>query len=231
MARVGREVPEVHLPALQPQLLLRLLEVVRGQAVAEAARAGVEHHPEALAVVLQLDEVVAAAQAAELVLPAPGPRVLRDVPVVLDRDAVALRGAAPLAQRLGAAAHDLLEARLRDRLALRARAQARRAASRSRENSFTRSGVAALARDRGAQGGDAAADVVADRAHGQRAAGGDHAAHGHAVAVVRVRGDRDVEHAGEAARVLDLGPELSSASAKSASVMKMRTSPAVRGQR
>src|SRR5207247_9206926 len=97
----------------QAPRLARRREVVRGQAVADAARSRVVHDPEPLAVVLQLDEVVAAAQAPELGLAPPGPRVLRDVPPVLDGDAVAL-GRSPLrAQGLGPAAPHFLEPLLR----------------------------------------------------------------------------------------------------------------------
>src|SRR6185503_20424479 len=52
--------------------------------------------------------------------------------------------------------------------------------------------------------GDAAADVVAHGAHGESSAGGHHAADGHAVAVMRVRGEDGVADAGEPPRVLDL---------------------------
>jgi hypothetical protein len=98
-------------------------EVVLRQPMAEATRARVVHDPEPLAVVLQLDEVIAAAQAAELLLAAPGARALRHLPVVVHRDAVALRGAAPHTQRLGAAAQHLQEAFWPDALALRPGAQ------------------------------------------------------------------------------------------------------------
>jgi hypothetical protein len=61
-----------------------------------------------------------------------------------------------------------------------------------------------LARHLRAQGRHPAPDVVADRAHGQGTGGRDDAAHRHAVAVVRVRCEHDVEHAREAPRVADL---------------------------
>src|SRR5207247_4663032 len=93
------EVAEVHLPPLQAQLVHRALEEVRGQAVPEAAGAGVEHDPEPGAAVLQLDEVIAATQAAELVLPAPGARVPGDVPALVHGDAIALRRAPAAAHR------------------------------------------------------------------------------------------------------------------------------------
>jgi hypothetical protein len=70
----------------------------------------VEHDPEPFAVVLQLDEVVAAAKTAELRLASPGGRVLRDVPVVVDGDAVALGRPSARPQRFCPAAYDLLEA-------------------------------------------------------------------------------------------------------------------------
>ena len=183
---------------------MRPLEVVRGEAVPEAARAGVEHDPEPLAVVLQLDEVVAAAEAAELVLPAPGARVLRGCPSPRRRGcgrAPRCRGARPAPPRRRARSPGSAPCETDCPLAPAPRPT--RCMTR-REKSFTRSGVASVARDRGAQGGDAAADVVAHGAHGQRARGGHHAADGHAVAVVRVRREDGVDHAREAARVLDL---------------------------
>ena len=84
---------------------------------------------------LELDEVVASAERAELIEPALGRALAapRDVPVVVDRDAMAL-GAAAIEARavlvdvvLGAAAHELLELLLRERAelhALAARAEA-----------------------------------------------------------------------------------------------------------
>src|SRR5687767_6509900 len=110
--------------------------------------------------------MVPAAQRPELVLPAPGPRVLRDVPSILDRDAVALGRAPLLPQGLRAPAHHLLEPLLAHGLALGARAQTHPAHDQAREVAHAlRRGL--RARDGGAQGGDAAPDVVADRAHAQ----------------------------------------------------------------
>src|SRR5437016_5239456 len=73
------------------QVLLALVNVVGCQPVPESPRAGMNHHPEViLLVVLQLAEVVPASQAAELPDSALERR-LRDVPRVADRDEVALR--------------------------------------------------------------------------------------------------------------------------------------------
>ena len=97
----------------------RHLEVVGRQAVAEAAAAGVDLDEERARLLgaLQLDEVVAAAERAELIEPALGPALAApgDLPVVVDRDAVALGAAAVEARAvlldvvLGAAADELLE--------------------------------------------------------------------------------------------------------------------------
>ena len=200
----GVKYPRSIWPRLRPSSSARLLEVVRGQAVAEAARAGVEHHPQVLAVVLQLDEVVAAAQAAELALAAPGARVPRDVPVVVHRDAVPLggaRGARPGPPRRRARSPRSAPC---ETTAPRDPAPRPTRGITRRENSCTRSGVASSRAHLRAQRGHAAADVVADGAHGQRAAGGHHAADRHAVAVVRVRRDGRRPARREAARVLDL---------------------------
>src|SRR6185436_19624822 len=125
--RLGLEVTEVHLALLERELLLRDGEEVLREAVAEATRTGVEHHPQPLAVRLQLDEVIAAAQAAELVLAAPRARVLGDVPGVVDRDAVALRGA-----RSPGSARPTASGRASPRRGPRAASRAARSPSRAR---------------------------------------------------------------------------------------------------
>jgi hypothetical protein len=171
--------------------------------VAEAPGAGVEHHPEPLPVVLQLDEMVAAAQAAKLVLAAPGPGVPGDVPVVVHRDAVPLGRAPPGAQCLRPAPHDLLEALRGDGLAPRARPQAHPGHDPPGELLDLVRGGPVPGHLR-AQHAHAAADVVAHRSHGQGAAGSDDAAHGDAVALVDVGGDGHVQHPRKAPGVLDL---------------------------
>src|SRR6185369_9020057 len=147
--------------------------------------------------------MVAAAQAAELALPAPGPRVLGHVPVLVHGNAIALRGAPAGSQRFRAPAHDLLEALFRDGLSLGPHAQPDALHDEAREVLHPL-GSGLVTRDGGAQGGDAAADVVAHGSHGERPAGGHYAADGHAVAVMRVRSEDGVTDAGEAPRVLDL---------------------------
>jgi hypothetical protein len=74
--------------------------------------------------VLQLDEVVAATQTAELLLAAPALRVLGDVPAVVDGNAVAFGRSPRCAEGGGASAHHLFEALARDALALAPRAEA-----------------------------------------------------------------------------------------------------------
>jgi hypothetical protein len=78
------EVREVHVGQVvnvPTHVLLREFDEVRADAVADAARATVQHDPDALRLVeADLDEVVAAAERAEVLggRPAVEPRVLRD---------------------------------------------------------------------------------------------------------------------------------------------------------
>ena len=221
MLRFRGEIAQIDVPHLGP-LCPRHLEVVGGEAVPEAAAAGVDLHEERARLLraLQLDEVVAAAERAELVRPALGMALAapRDVPRVVDRNAVAL-GAAAIERRpvrrhvvLRAAAHEVLQlllGQLAELHALAAGAHADALHHLAVEVELA-IGRRALRRHVAPRAHHAAADVEPDGPHRHRALFApreDDAADGDAVAVVHVRRDGDELHAGETRGVHDLPVE------------------------
>ncbi len=220
--RLGHEVAEVDVFEKLRVLLARQLEVVGREPVAEAARAGVNLHEERsrLTAPLQLDEVVAAAEAAHLVAPALGPPLaaVGNPPVVVHGDAVALRVAAVerrpvlLDVILRAPAHEVLKLLVRQppellTLPPEPHVHPRHHRAVKLQPPLRRRRLRLHPRPRRHH---PAADVVAHRPHGDRAVlrvGDEDAADGDAVAVVRVGRDDDHADAGEARGVDDLPVE------------------------
>ena len=185
----------------------------------KAAAAGVDLDKQGAGLLgaLQLDEVIAAAQRANLTHAALGPprAAHGNFPRVVDRNAVPLGlaavevGTVLVDVVLGAAAHQLVKLALVE--AAQLGAEATFAHLDALHDRFVK-GAALLGR--GFLGGDlragahhAAADVKADRTHRHCAPvriGQDHAADGHAVAVVTVGSDGDQLHARKAGGVDDL---------------------------
>ena len=200
-------------------LVLGQREIVVGQAVSEAAAARVDLDEERLGLfaTLQLDEVVAAAERAELIEPAlrpPGP-AKGDLPIVVDGDALTLGAIAGDARAvlggvvLGASPDDVLQ------LGAGEPTVEQRSAARTERDAFEHFlvkgelpiGCRALPGDVALGADHAATNVEADRAHREGAAvavGQDDAADRHAVAEVGVGGDADQACAREARRVDDL---------------------------